>query len=70
MQYVAAYTLAALSGKEPTKDQVANILKATGKPVDDAQVCAVFDAIGGKPVHEVSPLLFSLSLKENLKWDQ
>ena len=70
MQYVAAYTLAALSGKEPTKDQVSAILKATGKPVDDAQVAAVFDAVGGKPVHEVFQSKFSLSQRENLKLAQ
>ena len=54
MQYVAAYTLASLSGKEPCQDAVANILKATGKPVDDAQIAALFSSINGRPVHEVS----------------
>ena len=54
MQYVAAYTLASLSGSEPTKDSVCSILKATGKPVDDAQVSALFDSIKGRSVHEVT----------------
>lgn len=53
MQYVAAYTLASLSGKEPCKDSVAAILKATGQPVDDAQIAALFDSVNGRPVHEV-----------------
>ena len=53
MQYVAAYTLASLSGKEPTEDAVKNILKATGNSFDEAQVCALFKSIGGKPVHEL-----------------
>lgn len=53
MQYVAAYTLAALSGKEPTKDAVNNILKATGGKFDEAEVNKLFTSVGGKPVHEL-----------------
>ena len=55
MQYLAAYTLASLSGKEPsnlnsysTNDQVTNILKATGKSFDQAEVTKVIDSLKGK----------------------
>ena len=53
MQYVAAYTLAALSGKEPTKDAVKSILKAAGNKFEEAEVDKIFASIGGKPVHEL-----------------
>ena len=53
MQYVAAYTLASLSGKEPTKEAVQNILKAAGNKFEEAQVNALFDSVGGRPVHEL-----------------
>ena len=55
MQYLAAYTLASLSGKEPSNlntnsanDQVTNILKATGKSFDQAEVTKVIDSLKGK----------------------
>lgn len=60
MQYLAAYTLATLSGAEPStyftnegEQTLTAILTATGKPVDAAQVKAVIDKLKGKQVHEV-----------------
>ena len=53
MQYVAAYTLAALSGKEPTKHALKSILKAAGNKFEEAEVDKIFASIGGKPVHEL-----------------
>ena len=60
MQYLAAYTLAALSGKQPSntilipaKDQVNAILKATGSPVDENQVNAVMESLKGKNLSDV-----------------
>ena len=60
MQYAAALALSSLSGKAPSiispnlaKDSVTAILKATGKPVDDAQVDAVIKSLNNKRVDEV-----------------
>lgn len=60
MQYLAAYTLATLSGKEPStncfnldEQTLTAILNVTGKPVDAAQVTAVVNSLKGKQVHEV-----------------
>ena len=61
MQYLSAYTLATLSGKEPSTIPIDNIdeetltaiLNATGKPVDAAQVKAVIEKLKGKQVHDV-----------------
>lgn len=69
MQYVAAYTLAALSCDKPTKDAVIAILKATGKPVDDAQVDALFKATGDRSAHEVLMQPLSSSPRESPRSD-
>ncbi|CAM6002562.1 unnamed protein product [Sphagnum balticum] len=53
MEYLAAYALSALSGKEPTADSVTAIVSATGKPADAAQVHAVVAALKGKKVEDV-----------------
>lgn len=60
MQYLSAYTLATLSGKEPSKtdiniaeETITAILNSTGKPVDAAQVKAVVASLKGKQVHDV-----------------
>ena len=37
----------------PAKDSVVAILKATGKPVDEAQVDAVLKALNGRKVEDV-----------------
>lgn len=78
MQYLAAYTLATLSGAEPStslinqgEQTLTAILNATGKPVDAAQVKAVIDKLKGKQVHEVpSAFIRSSSLKDKPKLDQ
>ncbi len=66
MQYLAAYTLASLSGKEPSnwknnlaKDQLSNILKATGQKFDEAEVNKVIDSLKGKKIEDVIQFLFS-----------
>lgn len=60
MQYLAAYTLASLSGKEPSilpfysaENDVKNILAATGKEFDAAQISTVIANLKGKSLHEV-----------------
>ncbi len=60
MQYLAAYTLASLSGKEPSKwninsakDQITNILKATGQKFDEAEITKVVDSLKGKKLEDV-----------------
>jgi len=40
-------------------DQITAILKATGKPVDDAQVTAVVNSLKGKKLEDVRFYLFS-----------
>lgn len=61
MQYLAAYTLASLSGKEPStsiinsaNDTVTNILKATGQKFDAAEVTKVCDTLKGKKLEDVN----------------
>lgn len=60
MQYLAAYTLASLSGKEPSNwlinsaaDTVTNILKATGQKFDEAEVTKVVNSLKGKKLEDV-----------------
>lgn len=60
MQYLAAYTLASLSGKEPSNwninsanEQITNILKATGQAFDQAEVTKVVDSLKGKKIEDV-----------------
>jgi large subunit ribosomal protein LP2 len=53
MQYLAAYTLASLSGKEPTKDQLTNILKATGQKFDEAEITKVVASLKGKKIEDL-----------------
>lgn len=53
MQYLAAYTLASLSGSEPTKDQLTNILKATGQKFEEAEIAKVVDSLKGKKIEDL-----------------
>jgi ribosomal protein L12E/L44/L45/RPP1/RPP2 len=67
MQYLAAYTLASLSGKEPSKSlinsasvEITNILKATGGKFDEAEVTKVVNTLKGKKLEDVI-LMFNFS---------
>lgn len=74
MQYLAAYTLATLSGSEPSnslsylaEQTLTAILNATGKPVDAAQVKAVVEKLKGKQVHDVFIFIIKLISKGQSK---
>ena len=54
MKYVAAYLLAVIGGKaNPTKEHVAEIIKAAGAEVDNAKLDALFKEVEGKDVYEL-----------------
>ncbi|KAL7696613.1 60S acidic ribosomal protein P2 [Lotmaria passim] len=53
MQYLAAYSLVALSGNTPSKKDVEAVLKAAGVSVDSARVDAVFAELEGKDLEKV-----------------
>ncbi|KPA83539.1 60S acidic ribosomal protein P2 putative (LIP2) [Leptomonas pyrrhocoris] len=53
MQYLAAYSLVALSGNAPSKKDVEAVLKAAGVSVDSSRVDAVFAELEGKNLEEV-----------------
>ncbi len=72
MQYLAAYTLASLSGKEPSNwntnsanDQITNILKATGQAFDQAEVTKVVDSLKGKKIEDVMHSINSVNQGRN-----
>lgn len=74
MQYLAAYTLATLSGAEPSnplsyiaEQTLTAILSASGKPVDAAQVKAVIEKLKGKQVHDVFIFIIKLISKGQSK---
>ena len=54
MQYLAAYALAALSGKkEVAEADITKILQATGQPVNDAEVKKVVSTLKGKKLEDL-----------------
>jgi large subunit ribosomal protein LP2 len=54
MQYLAAYLLASLSGKnEPSEADITKILGATGQKVDDAEVKSVVAKLKGKKIEDL-----------------
>lgn len=53
MKYMSAYLLAALSGNDPTKDQVKSILGSVGIDVEESRVEQLFSALEGKQISEL-----------------
>ena len=60
MQYLAAFSLISLSGKEPSndfyklgKESLTAVLKAAGNTVDDKQVDAVLASLKGKKLDDL-----------------
>ena len=54
MKYIAAYLLCVIGGNHnPTKDNVAEILKAAGAECDNAKLDALFKEVEGKDAFEL-----------------
>lgn len=53
MRYVAAYLLAAQSGKAPSKDDIKKILGSVGIECEDARAEQVVSQMAGKKVDDV-----------------
>ena len=53
MRYVAAYLLAAQSGKTPSKDDIKKILGSVGIECDDSRADQVVSQMSGKKVDDV-----------------
>mmetsp|Transcript_4197 Transcript_4197/g.6147 ORF Transcript_4197/g.6147 Transcript_4197/m.6147 type:complete len:110 (+) Transcript_4197:375-704(+) len=53
MKYLAAYMLIALSGSEPTKDSVKELLSSQGVEVDSKDLDFMFTKLEGKTLEEL-----------------
>merc|ERR1712224_463484 len=53
MKYLAAYCLAALSGKKPSADDLKKILTSVGVEVDSEKLNTVVASLKDKELHEV-----------------
>lgn len=59
MRYVAAYLLAVLGGnKEPSADDIKNILDSVGIETDDDKLGIVISELSGKDVAEVNSIVY------------
>ena len=60
MKYLAAYCLAALSGKKPSADDLKKILTSVGVEVDTEKLNTVVASLKDKELHEVFKFLIFL----------
>ena len=57
MKYLAAYCLAALSGKKPAAEDLKKILTSVGVEVDNEKLNTVVASLKDKELHEVLKFL-------------